>query len=183
MSRHTLFFCLLISLLIGQLQGCSNDNPMDALKEKLKQIKSRPSGQIEPLPSITPYSSVNYTGSSLRSPFQLNAEELSSSPVSQPSNANLPNLKRTKTDLEQMALENLTMVGSIQFFDEKQPSALIDDGRGKVHKVTIGDYLGQDFGKVADIKEDSVFIEETVQDELGNWIKRPRQLKLSVNQE
>lgn len=183
MKKHAIFLCVRISLLASLLLGCSSDNAMNVLKEKLTQLKSRPSGQIDPLPTITPYSSISYTGSSLRSPFQLNAEQESNTSVARPSNTNSPNLNRTKTDLEQMALENLTMVGSIQFFDEKQPSALIDDGRGKVHKVTINDYLGQDFGKVANITEDSVLIEETVQDELGNWIKRPRQLKLSVNQE
>lgn len=174
-SITTLLFTLLL------VSACSGTEDRDALNEQLLQIKSRPSGEIASLPEIKAYTPISYTGSNLRSPFRLKEENNLDNNKKAANTALAPDLTRKKTPLELIPFESLSMVGSIQFYNEKHPSALIDDGRGKVHKITLDDYLGQDFGKVADISHESMTIEETVQDELGNWVKRSRQLTLSVD--
>jgi len=159
------------------LGACSNDKQNSKLQQQLADIRSRPSGQVEPLPERALVEAPLYTGNTLRNPFSLHGDTAVAVRSTQ---QNRPDDNRVKSPLEQQPLETLSLVGTLKFADEKSATALIDDGQGKIHKVTVGQYLGQDFGKVAEIKEDTVFIEETVQDELGGWIKRPRQLKLAV---
>lgn len=174
--RSNLPLSLSLSLL---LIACGGKDNMDSLESELMQIKSRPSGHVDALPEIITYSPVNYTGSSFRSPFRSEDEELDNAKKIADT-VNAPDLTRKKSELELIPFENLSMVGSIQFYNESTPAALIDDGQGQVHRVRIGDYLGQDFGLVGSITHRGIMLEETIQDELGHWIKRPRQLMLPV---
>lgn len=169
-------------LIYLSLIACGEKGSMVDLESELMQIKSRPSGQIEALPEITTYNPSPYTGSGFRSPFRSEEEEQENA-AKVANTVHAPDLMRQKSELEQIPFEKLTMVGSIQFYNDKHPSALIDDGQGQVHKVRIGDYLGQDFGQVGHISHTGITLEETIQDELGNWIKRPRQLTLPVEQD
>lgn len=165
---------LLISLLLA---ACSGQD-RQALQQTLNETRNRPSGTIESLPEQHSRTRIRYTGSSQRSPFRLQIHN----ETAQPSGTQFaPDTDRQKTELEQYPLETLTLVGTLQFAGAPAPTALIDDGQGEIHQVKPGDYLGQDFGKVTAISEDTVFIEETVQDEQGGWVTRPRELTLAVN--
>lgn len=177
LSRQGLLLLLLAaSLALFMLSAQSPDRSFDQLRQQLEQIKSRPSGNIEALPDTPAYQPESYTASALRSPFQLNFNtgHTTQQKGSQPQ----PDLLRPKTELEQIPLESLTMVGTFQFIDEQTASALIQDTSGNVYKVRIGAHLGPDFGKILSITQQSILLEEVVQDELGGWVKRPRQLKL-----
>lgn len=177
-KRLILCFTVLLSATVA-LTGCGNRDNQQKLMQSLQDIRNRPSGQVDPLPERPEYQPVFYSGTDQRSPFHLYEKQESSSGRYMPDQFR-PDTKRVKGDLEQIPLESLTLVGTLQFADEKYPSALIDDSRGRIHKVTKGQYLGQDFGRVVDISEDTVLIEETVQDEQGGWIKRPRQLTMAT---
>ncbi len=174
---------ILLILSLGSallLTGCNDQESEAKLLQSLSDIRNRPSGRIEPLPERPDFEAVRYTGSDQRSPFRLHEQE-SAAAQRFDSDQFQPDMSRTKSALEKQPLDSLTLVGTLQFAGDSSPSALIDDGKGQIHKVTTGQYLGQDFGRVAEISEDTVFIEETVQDEQGGWIKRPRQLKLAKN--
>ncbi|MAC47272.1 MAG: hypothetical protein CMI12_10525 [Oceanospirillum sp.] len=175
--------CLAPLLLLTSvlLSACNGADDIEALNAQLLQIKSRSSGDISPLPEMGVYSPISYTGSNLRSPFRSKEDDFDDDNKATADSALAPNFTREKTSLELIPFERLSMVGSIQFDNDKHPSALIDDGHGQVHKITIHDFLGQNFGKVADVSHEKVIIEETVQDELGNWVKRTRQLTLRFN--
>ncbi len=179
MNKHRIFSLMALLSASSLLSGCSDQDNND-LMQTLVDIRNRPSGRIEPLPSRPEYQAVLYTGTDQRSPFHL-YEQQNTTSERYLSDQFRPDTQRIKGELEQLPLESLSLVGTLQFADEKTPTALIDDGQGKIHKVTKGQYLGQDFGRVAEISEDTVFIEETVQDEQGGWVKRPRQLKLATH--
>jgi type IV pilus assembly protein PilP len=42
----------------------------------------------------------------------------------------------------------------------------------------MGDYLGQNFGKILTVSETEVTLREVVQDISGEWIERPATLQL-----
>lgn len=176
---YTRFFLaplLFITTLVA-LSACSPQRSLDQLHQQLIQIKNRPSGNIEALPTAPEYHPEAYTASALRNPFQLNfstEHHVKASPGGQQK----PDFSRIKTALEQLPLESFTMVGTIQFSDATEASALIQDTQGKVYRVTTGQHLGLDFGKITHVTKNGIMLEETVQDELGGWIKRPRQIKL-----
>jgi len=179
-NRYLTFSLTVVLTASALLTGCSDQGSHNDLMRTLVDIRNRPSGRIEPLPERPEYQAALYTGTDQRSPFHL-YEQQNTTSERYLSDQFRPDTQRTKGALEQLPLESLSLVGTLQFADAKSPTALIDDGQGKIHKVTKGQYLGQDFGRVAEISEDTVFIEETVQDEQGGWIKRPRQLKLATH--
>jgi len=172
-----------------------SDTPNASLEKRLADIRLRPSGHIESLPERPRQYKQTYTSKHLRDPFSFDQEVLAPPPIvltkpstshekpapnTHPSQHKQPDSRREKTPLENLPLETLILVGTLQYFDEASPTALIDSGQGDIKTITVGQYLGQNFGRVTKIQSDTVFIEESVQDEQGVWIKRPKQLKLMV---
>lgn len=169
----------LLAILWLTVAGCTEQSNQQQLQQTLETLSNRPSGRIEPLPESVAPPHVSYTGGDQRSPFRLHAPT-SAGEARQASDLFRPKTDRERGPLEQIPLESLTLVGTLRFADAPAPTALLDDGQGEIHKVNTGDYIGQDFGRVVRITADTVFIEETIQDEQGGWVKRPRQLKLAV---
>jgi type IV pilus assembly protein PilP len=176
-----------------------SDTPNASLEKRLADIRLRPSGQIESLPERLRQDRQTYTSKHLRDPFSFDPEVLAPPSIAKHPEPTKPSIShekpasnkhprqhkqsdnsREKTSLENQPLETLILVGTLQYFDEASPTALIDSGQGDIKTVIVGQYLGQNFGRVTKIQSDTVFIEESVQDEQGVWIKRPKQLKLMV---
>ena len=69
----------------------------------------------------------------------------------------------------------MTMVGSL---DKKGvPTALLRVGT-LLYQVRVGNYLGQNYGKITKITENSIQLREIVQDGGGDWIERTSTLEL-----
>ncbi len=49
-------------------------------------------------------------------------------------------------------------------------------------QVRVGNYVGQNFGRVLRISESEVAIRETVQDAAGDWVERDTALQLQVQE-
>ena len=47
-----------------------------------------------------------------------------------------------------------------------------------LYQVKVGDYLGQNYGRVTKITEGDVDLREVVQDAAGEWIERSSELQL-----
>jgi type IV pilus assembly protein PilP len=47
-----------------------------------------------------------------------------------------------------------------------------------LHQVHVGNYIGQNFGRVLQISESEVAIREVVQDAAGDWVQRDTALRL-----
>ncbi|WP_417598725.1 pilus assembly protein PilP [Oceanospirillum sp.] len=163
--------------LLTLLAGCRGHDDHSALLTLLQDIRNRPPGTIAPLPETLTPPLVHYTGSQQPSPFKLHKEQRT--PASSiGADPFTPDSVSPQGVLEQHPLQELSFVGTLQLSDDRTPKAFIDDGHGEVHKVIAGQYMGQNFGRVVKISEDTIYIEETVQDEQGTWVTRPRQLKL-----
>lgn len=91
--------------------------------------------------------------------------------------ANAPNPNRPKEVLENFSLDTLRYVGS--FRQGGRISAFID-AEGRVYTVGIGNYMGQNHGRIKSIQEDKIILSELVEDTNGNWQAEPTELKLST---
>jgi len=93
------------------------------------------------------------------------------------SNAGLvaPELARRKEPLEALALEAIAMVGSL--IREGKAVALVK-AEGLLYQVKVGNYLGQNYGRITKITETEVTLREITQDALGEWIERAATLQL-----
>jgi type IV pilus assembly protein PilP len=160
---------VLISL--GLLASCSGENHAD-LNDYVKQVKARQKSRIEPLPDIVDYPTYTYDDSQLRDPFIPPApKHLASSD---------PNLRpdHHKTDvLEQFPLDTLKMVGSLEQNGHRW--ALIKAQDGTLYRTKKGRYMGQDNGKIMNITETKIVLQEIVPDGLGGWVKREAVITVS----
>jgi type IV pilus assembly protein PilP len=93
----------------------------------------------------------------------------------QPNSLLAAELNRRKEPLEAYPLDNMTMVGSVS--RQGQPFALLRVDN-LLYQVKVGDYLGQNYGRITKIAETEIALREIVQDAAGEWIERPAALQL-----
>ena len=93
----------------------------------------------------------------------------------QPNSLLAAEMNRRKEPLEAYPLDSMSMVGSVS--RQGRPYALLRVDN-LLYQVKLGDYLGQNYGKVVKITETEVGVREVVQDAAGEWIERPSALQL-----
>jgi hypothetical protein len=79
--------------------------------------------------------------------------------------------RRNREPLEEFPLDSLRLVGTLSL--RGQQFALIKDPTAVVHRVTLGNYLGQNYGKITTIAESEIALREIVPDGFGGFIERP----------
>ena len=169
--------------LSGILSGCASDDPTADLEQYVRETQERQRPHIEPLPEIKPYKTFLY-GARLdeyRTPFApavavdsdarpQQALALSSGPK--------PDLNRRKEVLEQFPLDALRMQGTLIQNGESWGIVMAPDG--SVHRVHVDNYLGQNFGRISRVTEDSIEVLELVPDGANGW--QQREAALALNQ-
>ncbi len=172
-------FAICIATLVA-LSGCIKVDDTTDLKRFVQETDAKPAGRIEPLPEFKPYESFLYRATSLRGPFQpLIRIEPTEEDEQLIKNDLKPDFERPKEPLEAFKLEQLTMVGTIQMLDGGELSALIKDGNGEIHRVHSGNYIGRNYGEIALVNETQLDIVEIVPNGRDGWMKRPRNLVLT----
>lgn len=87
-----------------------------------------------------------------------------------------PDLDRRREALESFPLDALKMVGTLT--QGANHYALLEaDGKG-VYQVKAGNYIGQNFGLVTKVNDDSIEIKEIYLDSGGDWAERSQKLEL-----
>jgi len=154
------------ALCAGLLAGCGGGDA--DLNSFIKQVKSEGGGRVEPLPVVQPYAAFTYADQALRSPF---------SPSLGGAGAVRPDNSRPREFLEQYPLDTLKMVGTLSLGGVHYGLVLAKDGR--VHRVTVGNHMGQNDGTITDINGSKISLTEIVPDGLGGYVERPAALALS----
>lgn len=153
------------------LVGCSSG--MEDLEQRVAEVKSRKSQQIEPIPQIKPFEAFAYNAGERRDPFQLAEPE----PNANASAGPRPDLNRTREPLEEYPLDALRMQGIIE--TPKAVFALVKAPDGVIHRVSIGNHMGQNYGQIQAIAESEISLAEIVPDGFGGWVSRPATLALA----
>ncbi|WP_339645291.1 pilus assembly protein PilP [uncultured Porticoccus sp.] len=159
------------------LSGCSGDKSYNDLQNYMQEIKSRPVGEIEPLPTFRSHKTFRYGAIAMRSPFDAPLIAGSAESVAGKSTVEPPSENRKKEYLESFNFAALSMVGILS--RKGQMWSLINDGSGGIHRVTVGNYLGKNYGRITAISNAKVDVIEIVPDGKGNWVERPRTLGLN----
>ncbi|MGB8857485.1 MAG: pilus assembly protein PilP [Burkholderiales bacterium] len=131
---------------------------------------------IQPLPPVQAYAPYAYLGFDLPDPFKprtLTAVKINTG-------INAPDLNRRKEALEAFPLESLKMVGTLQ--QQKETFGLLK-ADATVFRVKVGNYVGQNFGRVTEITDTAINVKEKIQDGTGDWTERDSSLKLLEEQE
>ena len=79
--------------------------------------------------------------------------------------------------MEAYPLESLKYVGMLS--RNKLTYALLKTPDNDIQQVKVGNYVGQNFGRITQITDSELILNEIVQDELsGDWIERVSNLAL-----
>ena len=95
--------------------------------------------------------------------------------VRQPNSMLAAEINRRKEPLEAYPLDGMSMVGSVVKQGRQYALLRVDN---LLYQVKVGDYLGQNYGKITKISETDVAFREIVQDAAGEWIERMSALQL-----
>ncbi len=155
--------------------GCAFESSHSDLRNYIDDVKSKPVGAIEPLPPLRTYDPYVYNVTAKRSPFDPPVEVKQLSRVGDPKIA--PDRNREKEYLESFRIDTLSMVGTMQ--NRGVLWVLVKDGDDRINRVTVGNYMGKDHGKIVSVMPTQIDLMEIVSDGLGGWLQRPRTLKLS----
>jgi len=188
LRRKTATYALLALYEIGrQHRGASSPTGIRAgdIAEKhhlpkayAAKIRARKGGKVEELPPIEPYVSYAYQSESAVDPFESFFKE---EPVPAPGpkaadNGIHPDPNRNKEELEAFPLDALRMMGTLQNAEELW--AIVRSPDGTIRRVSPGNYMGKNFGKITGIFEDHIELTEIVPDGRGGWVEREAQLAL-----
>ncbi len=159
----------LLLVLLGTLGLVACGSGMSDLQDFVAQEKAKPPGPIEPLPQVKPTQGFVYRAESLRSPF-IPDYQANVAGRGQASGGPCPDPNRNSEYLEGFPLDGLRMVGTLTLAGQQY--ALIQDPDRAVHRVQVGNYVGQNFGRITTISEYKLNVLEVVPDGLGGCMER-----------
>ena len=169
MNRRAWFIPLLLATALAS--GCGRD--MADLDAYVAEVKARPGGRIEPLPEIRTFESFAYEPGGARSPFV----------ASMPDDAGggfpggvRPDQTRKREFLESFPLDTLGMVGTLNLGGTLY--GLVQTSDKLIHRVTVGNYLGQNDGRIVAITDSDIQLIEIIPDGLGGYTEREASVSL-----
>lgn len=163
--------CLILAVMVALIAACASSAD-EELSHYINEVKIRSAKPIEPIPVFIPLEKFIYPEQdNRRSPFKQKEVIKAVDPFA-------PDTKRIKQALEQFPLDALKFVGVL-----KQGTvvwALISQPNGDVTRVKIGDYMGQNFGRVIRINDTTLKLEETIQ-VAGKWERKITTFNLNAS--
>ncbi len=165
----------LTSLLL--LAGCSGN--LDDLRQFVNETKAKPPGRVEPIPPFIPYQNFEYTSQDLRDPFKkvdFGRGEQESEVINESSTGPHPDRDRVREPLEDFPLDTLRFKGTVTQNGTKWGLIFAPDNT--IHRVLVGNYMGQNHGRIIALSDTSIDLTEIVPDGLGNYIERSASLAL-----
>jgi type IV pilus assembly protein PilP len=136
-------------------------------------------GAVKPLPEIRIFSVVDYAALAGLEPFNTARIEPAKPEKRRMDDPRL-NPDRQREPLEAYPLETLKMVGILG--KGKSVNALIQAEKA-LYQIRVGNFMGRDYGKVIAINQDSLELQELVEDLNEGWIERITTVRLQERQE
>lgn len=153
------------------LLGCQSSELSD-LEEFVTTAYQDKKPEIEPLPEIQPYTGFEYSAADENDPFgesNIVTTRAGDSPVA---GGIGPDQNRRREPLEEYPLDALKLVGTME--KETRPWVIVQTSEGTAHRATVGNYMGQNEGKIKQIRldEQAVVLVELVRNSAGRWVTR-----------
>lgn len=156
------------------LPGCSA--PEDELKAWMEQQQREVHPNVKPLSPPKQFVPEHYTMGDAVDPFSTQKLSVAlKQEARQPNSLLAAEMNRRKEPLEAYPLDNMTMVGSLKKKGEEYALLKVEN---LLYQVKVGDYIGQNYGKITKITETEITVREIVQDAAGEVIEHPTTLEL-----
>ena len=159
------------------ISACSGDSLSD-LRAFVDAEKAKPGGRVAPIPEVKPFESFAYRSAGRKSPFEPWSTNIGVAKASNGAKGGLqPDTNRRREVLESFPLDTLRMVGTLT--RGKTQWAIIKAPDGLVYRVTVNNYIGQNYGRITKISNNKVELAEIVPDGLGGWQERQASLVIA----
>jgi type IV pilus assembly protein PilP len=174
MRSSRIGYSALTIMLLSSLAACG-DSGMADVKQWMAETKAQAKVTVPKLSEPKKFIPYTYADQDSIDPF--NQNKLSAALAKLMSNKRsplAPDPNRRHEPLENYPLDVITMVGAI---NKGGPHAILQVDK-TVYDVKVGDYLGQNDGKIEAITDSDIKINERVQDASGEWVERKTTLEL-----
>jgi type IV pilus assembly protein PilP len=165
-------------VLLPLITACWGDDQQD-IKQWMQEQRNSTRPNVPPIPEPKKFTPEAYKNDLSIEPFsnQKLTQALKREANQATANAALvaPELNRRKEVLEGFPLDAIAMVGTM--LPKGVPVALVRVDK-LIYQVRVGNYLGQNYGKVVKLSETELILREIVQDAAGEWIERQASLQL-----
>ena len=172
--RHRLIVATLLGSLLG---GCSYD--MSDLDGKIRTIRKTSKARVEPAPHYVEVEKFIYKKDDHRDPFLPPKRETPDAYKDTQSAASCkgpkPSADRPRQPLEAFGLDSLRMVGSLEQSGVRW--ALVQTKDGTIHRVRPDHFVGQNHGKIVQITESQIDIQEIIENIDRESTQCPYQLR------
>lgn len=172
--RSGLFLAFAATAMV--LSGCGSGG-LDDVKEWMKEIRGQTKVSVPKLSEPKKFTPFTYAVKDSPDPF--NAIKLSTALAKARATSSVgalkPDLERRREPLEYFPLDTVKMVGTLQKAGLSYALLQVDK---TVYHAKVGSYVGQNFGMITAVTENSIDIKEIVQDAAGEWVERQAKLEL-----
>jgi len=135
------------------------------------------SPKIEQIPKPVRFVPQPYMGMAAVEPFSTSKLAPDTTAPVERSAIMVAELRRPREVLEEYSLDAISMVGSMRKPGGMYAILRVD---GKLHNVMVGNYVGQNFGRITQITETEITLRELVKDATNDWVERGAKLVLQV---
>lgn len=156
------------------LTGCADSH--EELQAWMDEQRRDAKPRVSPLVPPRKFDPQPYLAGTSVEPFSLQKLQVAIKQESrQPNSLLSPEMNRRREPLEAYPLDSLSMVGSLVRSGRTYALLRADN---LLYQVKVGDYMGQNYGRVTRITETEIALREIVQDAIGEWIERTSTLAL-----
>jgi len=163
-----------VALAGALLAGCTGEQ--DELQQWMEQQKREVKPSVQPLSPPKKFDPQPYSALTGVEPFSTQKLTVAiKQEARQPNSLLAAEINRRKEPLESYPLDSMSMVGSVVKQGHQYALLKVDN---LLYQVKVGDYLGQNYGKITQITETGITLREIVQDAAGEWTERTGALQL-----
>lgn len=176
-NKNKILIISMISTIM--LSGCKSEiDKKENISDLINKKKQSGYSVAKKITELNSYESVNYEAFEKKSPFE---KYFDKKHLKSKTSTFKPDLDREKEILEKFDLTQLRITGILD--NKKEKSVIIFDGK-KNHIVRLGNYLGNNFGKIIQINKRSIIIQEIVkEDGINSWVDKKVEMKMQESLE
>lgn len=181
-ANNKIFHYFLSCVCLLQLAGCFESKD-DELKQWMVAQRGNTPVRVTPISEPKKFKPQAYDQALSMEPFnnQKLLQALRKDSAQSPANLALisPELSRRKENLESFPLDTMEMVGSLNKNNTLVALLRVDK---LLYQVKVGNYIGQNYGRIIKITDSDIALREIAQDAAGEWIERKVNLQLQAKE-